>query len=64
LQALRNGNAQGEYYLTDVLALAVADGVTVESASVSASWEAAGVNNKLQLAELERILQQTRRARC
>jgi bifunctional UDP-N-acetylglucosamine pyrophosphorylase/glucosamine-1-phosphate N-acetyltransferase len=32
--------------------------VTVESASVSASWEAAGVNNKLQLAELERILQQ------
>lgn len=58
LQALRNGNAQGEYYLTDVLALAVADGVAVESASVSASWEAAGVNNKLQLAELERILQQ------
>lgn len=57
LQALRNGNAQGEYYLTDVLALAVADGVAVESASVSASWEAAGVNNKLQLAELERILQ-------
>jgi bifunctional UDP-N-acetylglucosamine pyrophosphorylase/glucosamine-1-phosphate N-acetyltransferase len=38
--------------------------VTVESASVSASWEAAGVNNKLQLAELERILQQNRRARC
>lgn len=58
LHALRNGNAQGEYYLTDVLALAVAAGISVESASVSASWEAAGVNNKLQLAELERILQQ------
>jgi bifunctional UDP-N-acetylglucosamine pyrophosphorylase / glucosamine-1-phosphate N-acetyltransferase len=58
LHALRNGNAQGEYYLTDVLELAVAAGVSVESASVSASWEAAGVNNKLQLAELERILQQ------
>ena len=57
LHALRNGNAQGEYYLTDVLELAVAAGIPVESASVSASWEAAGVNNKLQLAELERILQ-------
>ncbi len=58
LNALRNGNSQGEYYLTDVLALAVAEGVAVESASVAHSWEAAGVNNKLQLAELERILQQ------
>ncbi|OHX22088.1 bifunctional UDP-N-acetylglucosamine diphosphorylase/glucosamine-1-phosphate N-acetyltransferase GlmU [Chromobacterium sphagni] len=58
LNALKNGNAQGEYYLTDVLELAVKDGVAVESASVAASWEAAGVNNKLQLAELERILQQ------
>ena len=57
LNALNNGNAQGEYYLTDVLALAVRDGVTVESASVDDSWEAAGVNNKLQLSELERILQ-------
>ncbi|MGD1824912.1 bifunctional UDP-N-acetylglucosamine diphosphorylase/glucosamine-1-phosphate N-acetyltransferase GlmU [Chromobacterium violaceum] len=57
LSALNNGNAQGEYYLTDVLELAVKDGVAVESASVDASWEAAGVNNKVQLAELERILQ-------
>ncbi|OHX15731.1 UDP-N-acetylglucosamine diphosphorylase/glucosamine-1-phosphate N-acetyltransferase [Chromobacterium amazonense] len=57
LNALKNGNAQGEYYLTDVLELAVQDGVAVESASVDASWEASGVNNKLQLAELERILQ-------
>ncbi|QND82993.1 UDP-N-acetylglucosamine diphosphorylase/glucosamine-1-phosphate N-acetyltransferase [Chromobacterium vaccinii] len=57
LNALNNGNAQGEYYLTDVLELAVRDGVAVESANVDASWEAAGVNNKLQLSELERILQ-------
>ncbi|KIA82198.1 bifunctional UDP-N-acetylglucosamine diphosphorylase/glucosamine-1-phosphate N-acetyltransferase GlmU [Chromobacterium amazonense] len=57
LNALKNGNAQGEYYLTDVLELAVKAGVAVESASVDASWEASGVNNKLQLAELERILQ-------
>ncbi|AUH53456.1 UDP-N-acetylglucosamine diphosphorylase/glucosamine-1-phosphate N-acetyltransferase [Chromobacterium sp. ATCC 53434] len=57
LAALNNGNAQGEYYLTDVLALAVNDGVAVDSASIDASWEAAGVNNKLQLSELERILQ-------
>ncbi|WP_434632474.1 bifunctional UDP-N-acetylglucosamine diphosphorylase/glucosamine-1-phosphate N-acetyltransferase GlmU [Chromobacterium sp. CV08] len=57
LSALNNGNAQGEYYLTDVLELAVNDGVAVDSASVDASWEASGVNNKLQLAELERILQ-------
>ncbi|MDF0605769.1 bifunctional UDP-N-acetylglucosamine diphosphorylase/glucosamine-1-phosphate N-acetyltransferase GlmU [Neisseriaceae bacterium TC5R-5] len=57
LAALNNSNAQGEYYLTDVVALAVAAGVSVNSASVSASWEAVGVNNKRQLAELERILQ-------
>lgn len=57
LQRLGNHNAQGEYYLTDVLAQAVVDGVTVEGARVAHSWEAAGVNNKLQLAELERQLQ-------
>lgn len=57
LGALQNSNAQGEYYLTDVLALAVQQGLTVESARVAASWEAAGVNNKVQLAELERVLQ-------
>ena len=57
LHALRNGNAQGEYYLTDVIALAVADGVAVPGVAVTSSWEAAGVNNKLQLAELERQLQ-------
>lgn len=54
LGALQNNNAQGEYYLTDIVAQAVADGVPVVSAQPSAEWEVAGVNSKLQLAELER----------
>jgi len=54
LAALSNNNAQGEYYLTDIVAQAVADGVPVVSASPSAEWEVAGVNSKVQLAELER----------
>ncbi|MXR37912.1 bifunctional UDP-N-acetylglucosamine diphosphorylase/glucosamine-1-phosphate N-acetyltransferase GlmU [Craterilacuibacter sinensis] len=57
LEELKNGNAQGEYYLTDVIALAVRDGVRVHGMKVADSWQAAGVNNKVQLAELERILQ-------
>ncbi|MDN0074625.1 bifunctional UDP-N-acetylglucosamine diphosphorylase/glucosamine-1-phosphate N-acetyltransferase GlmU [Crenobacter sp. SG2303] len=58
LGELNNGNAQGEYYLTDVIALSVRDGITVHGVRVADSWQAAGVNNKLQLAELERVLQQ------
>ncbi|MFD2365091.1 bifunctional UDP-N-acetylglucosamine diphosphorylase/glucosamine-1-phosphate N-acetyltransferase GlmU [Pseudoduganella sp. GCM10020061] len=54
LGSLSNENAQGEYYLTDIVAQAVADGVPVVSASPSAQWEVAGVNSKVQLAELER----------
>ncbi|HEU4852581.1 MAG TPA: bifunctional UDP-N-acetylglucosamine diphosphorylase/glucosamine-1-phosphate N-acetyltransferase GlmU [Telluria sp.] len=54
LGALSNNNAQGEYYLTDIVAQAVADGVPVVSASPAAQWEVAGVNSKVQLAELER----------
>jgi bifunctional UDP-N-acetylglucosamine pyrophosphorylase/glucosamine-1-phosphate N-acetyltransferase len=57
LGAIKNDNAQGEYYLTDIVALAVADGVPVVSAQPSAQWEVAGVNSKVQLAELERIHQ-------
>ncbi len=57
LGALNNNNAQGEYYLTDIVAMAVADGVPVVSAQPSAQWEVAGVNSKVQLAELERIHQ-------
>ena len=54
LDSLQNNNAQGEYYLTDIVAKAVAAGVPVVSAQPSAEWEVAGVNSKVQLAELER----------
>jgi bifunctional UDP-N-acetylglucosamine pyrophosphorylase/glucosamine-1-phosphate N-acetyltransferase len=54
LASLSNNNAQGEYYLTDIVAKAVADGVEVVSAHPDAEWEVAGVNSKVQLAELER----------
>ncbi|MFC5460062.1 bifunctional UDP-N-acetylglucosamine diphosphorylase/glucosamine-1-phosphate N-acetyltransferase GlmU [Massilia niabensis] len=54
LSALSNNNAQGEYYLTDIVAQAVAEGVAVTSVSATAEWEVAGVNSKVQLAELER----------
>ena len=54
LAALSNNNAQGEYYLTDIVAQAVAEDVAVTSVSATAEWEVAGVNSKVQLAELER----------
>ena len=57
LASLSNENAQGEYYLTDIVAQAVASGVPVVSASPDAAWEVLGVNSKVQLAELERIHQ-------
>ncbi|MBL8380614.1 MAG: bifunctional UDP-N-acetylglucosamine diphosphorylase/glucosamine-1-phosphate N-acetyltransferase GlmU [Burkholderiales bacterium] len=57
LGRLSNDNAQGEYYLTDIVAMAVADGVRVTSAQPDFEWETAGVNSKVQLAELERVHQ-------
>ena len=54
LTALKNDNAQGEYYLTDVIAAAVADGTGVVTAHPDAEWETLGVNSKTQLAFLER----------
>jgi bifunctional UDP-N-acetylglucosamine pyrophosphorylase/glucosamine-1-phosphate N-acetyltransferase len=57
LGKLQNNNAQGEYYLTDIVAQAVADGVEVVSAHPAAEWEVLGVNSKVQLAQLERIHQ-------
>lgn len=53
LGRLRNANAQGEYYLTDIIAMAVADGVKVTPLLASSVAEVLGVNDKLQLAELE-----------
>jgi bifunctional UDP-N-acetylglucosamine pyrophosphorylase/glucosamine-1-phosphate N-acetyltransferase len=57
LANLSNNNAQGEYYLTDIVSSAVADGVTVTSSQPAHAWETLGVNSKVQLAELERIHQ-------
>jgi bifunctional UDP-N-acetylglucosamine pyrophosphorylase / glucosamine-1-phosphate N-acetyltransferase len=57
LGKLKNHNAQGEYYLTDIIAMAVADGVDVLTSHPADEWEVLGVNSKSQLAELERIHQ-------
>ena len=57
LARLTNQNAQGEYYLTDVVAHAVADGVEVCTASAKDETEVLGVNSPAQLADLERRLQ-------
>ena len=59
LARLSNDNAQREYYLTDIVALAVADGVAVTSAQPHAVAETLGVNSRHQLAELERVHQAT-----
>jgi bifunctional UDP-N-acetylglucosamine pyrophosphorylase/glucosamine-1-phosphate N-acetyltransferase len=57
LGKLSNNNAQQEYYLTDIIAMAVEDGMPIESTQPMHAWETLGVNSKLQLAELERIYQ-------
>ena len=54
---LQNNNAQQEYYLTDVVAMAVAQGVPVSAQVVADEAEVAGINDAMQLAELERALQ-------
>jgi bifunctional UDP-N-acetylglucosamine pyrophosphorylase / glucosamine-1-phosphate N-acetyltransferase len=54
---IRNENAQGEYYLPDIIAMAVADGIEVKTSQPLAVWETLGVNDKAQLAELERMHQ-------
>jgi bifunctional UDP-N-acetylglucosamine pyrophosphorylase/glucosamine-1-phosphate N-acetyltransferase len=60
LGQLRNENAQGEYYLTDIIAMAVADGVTVAPLVAPSVAEVLGVNDKVQLAELEAENRKTR----
>ncbi|MEO7055516.1 MAG: bifunctional UDP-N-acetylglucosamine diphosphorylase/glucosamine-1-phosphate N-acetyltransferase GlmU [Caldimonas sp.] len=54
LAALRNDNAAGEYYLTDVVAMAVAEGIAVTAVAAASETEVLGVNSPLQLADLER----------
>lgn len=58
LARLDNKNAQGEFYLTDVVKFAVADGVPVVAHKISDAVQVAGVNSPVQLAELERAYQQ------
>jgi bifunctional UDP-N-acetylglucosamine pyrophosphorylase / glucosamine-1-phosphate N-acetyltransferase len=57
LAALGNDNSQGEYYLTDVVAMAVADGVAVHGVKAESVTEVMGINDKKQLAQAERALQ-------
>ncbi len=57
LPKIDNKNAQGEYYLTDIIAIAAEQGVHIVSTQPTDIWEVMGVNNKHQLAELERIYQ-------
>ena len=62
LARLSNANAQGEYYLTDIVAAAVADGVPVEVRQPAAAHECLGVNSKSDLAALERRFQMNKAA--
>ncbi len=57
LPGLGKANAQGEYYLTDIVALAVAEDLSVDACQPDYAWEVEGVNSKTQLAALERIHQ-------
>ncbi len=57
LDQLSNRNAQREYYLTDVVALALKDRVSIESCTPHDKWEILGVNSMRQLAQIERIYQ-------
>lgn len=57
LPRLQARNQQGEYYLTDIVALALADGYAIDNISVTDLFEIAGVNDKMQLAMLERAYQ-------
>ena len=60
LGRLDNQNAQGEYYLTDVVKFAVADGQKVQAHRITDALQVAGVNSPVQLAELERAYQRRR----
>ena len=57
---LNNNNAQGEYYITDVIAMANEDGFQVQAVQADEFMEVEGVNNRLQLAALERFYQKKR----
>jgi bifunctional UDP-N-acetylglucosamine pyrophosphorylase/glucosamine-1-phosphate N-acetyltransferase len=63
LARLTNDNAQGEYYLTDIVAMAVAEGTPVVAAQPASETEVLGVNSPLQLADLERRYQRAQAER-
>lgn len=50
-------NTQKEYYLPEIIPMAVSEGVAIKTIAPHADWEVTGINNKVQLAELERIFQ-------
>ena len=58
LGRLQNNNTQGEYYITDVVPMAIQDGVPVEGVLCDDPAQVEGVNNRAQLAQLERVYQQ------
>lgn len=58
LANLQNNNSQGEYYLTDIVSMAAQQGITVHTVQPAHEWEIHGINNKAQLASLERTWQQ------
>lgn len=57
LGALGNDNSQGEYYLTDIVAMANRDGVAVDAVITDDEWQVAGINSKQDLAAVERVYQ-------
>ena len=59
LSRLSSNNAQNEYYLTDIVGMAVDAGLPVRTANPAHEWEVLGVNSKVQLAELERVAQRS-----
>ena len=63
LANLQNNNSQGEYYLTDIVGMAVQQGVAVHTVQPAHEWEIHGINSKAQLAALERTWQQVEASR-
>jgi bifunctional UDP-N-acetylglucosamine pyrophosphorylase/glucosamine-1-phosphate N-acetyltransferase len=57
LAQLQNHNAQGEYYATDIIAMAASEGMVIHTVHPAASWETDGINDKAQLAAVERAYQ-------
>ncbi len=64
LEALSNNNAQGEYYLTDIIKMAVDQGLSINTVYPSKNWEVEGINSRIQLAKLERTWQRVQAKKC